>query len=580
VASATELRDYQLEAIRCARSIWRGGDRAVLWQLPTGSGKTATASGLIADVKRDNPQLRVLVLVPKIAIIRSFARDLKRFGNLDATICCAALGSTDLTGEVVIASVQTAARRETSGFHIVICDEAHRLMDEGGQYRAIVNRLPDAKVLGLTATPFRESGYIYGEDKIFPRVHFSRTLTWTTEKGYTVKAKLRGADRSHTYDTSKLSVVAGDFSARDLDVLVQDDGKTRIQIEDALGKTHDRKKIIWAAVNISHAGRIADHLREFGEQCAVITSALDGDERELSLGEFESNPGCRHLVFVTIVAEGFDYAPIDALVLLRPTKAANLYVQMVGRGLRPAPGKTDCLVLDYGEVVKNCGPLDAPFVTGTKKKAQDLEFEWRCIQCHVCGTFQFPEHGMDPVACIECGTMPQIQERKPRLKLVNDEDSVLYLGPKQTVTEWEVQLMEFSCWGSQTMRRENKMLKVQTTDPDVIFNFFWKNPEMVIRSMPQWMYVKASRQKNEKLMEDLVRAAGCSDFDVRSIERRLIIPTQRVRIRVEKNAKGRDKLLEYSIMSTSEGAGDREGVSEGTQQLGLLGDQAEERGPV
>jgi DNA repair protein RadD len=100
-----------------------------------------------------------------------------------------------------------------------------------------------------------------------------------------------------------------------------------------------------------------------------------------SFEDRSDNESARHLVFVTIVSEGYDFVPIDCVVLMRPTRSPVLYVQTVGRGLRPYKDKKDCLVLDYGSVVESCGPLNEPHIGKARRGKKSEELFKRCPNC-------------------------------------------------------------------------------------------------------------------------------------------------------------------------------------------------------
>jgi hypothetical protein len=175
---------------------------------------------------------------------------------------------------------------------------------------------------------------------------------------------------------------------------------------------------------------VQEVLNANGEIAVIVHSNMSREAQAVDLGLF-TDGSVRHLVFVMIVSEGFDHPPIDTVVLMRPTKSPVLYVQSVGRALRIFPGKTDCLVLDYGQVVKNCGPLDDPNIPekGKKKKIDPLAMKF-CPGCYSympSSTALCPDCGHDFIAA-------KLKEQKDRLAALShraDHEGELLREPEK-----------------------------------------------------------------------------------------------------------------------------------------------------
>lgn len=411
-------RQYQLECVQKIREAFRRGDMTALVKLPTAAGKSFTAGIFIDQILSVKADYRVAILVPKVKIIREFVDVLN---PTLVTIASHSYGQVDTTGQIMIATFQTLANRDLPVVDLVIADEVHRLndTDDKSQYYSVVKRFidlnPDTRVLGLTATPFRDTGYIYGPDKFFPKPVFERDLIWTTENKFTVPARLYGAPEDLSFDTAKLSVDnTGEYKTFELNEIALDMDKARSQVEDILNKTANRKKVAVACTSIKHAEIIGKLIQDRGHECVVIHSEKEDDVCDEDLGFFETDPECRYVTFVTMIAEGFNFPPIDAIALLRPTRRANLYCQIIGRGLRLSPdtGKTDCMVLDYGHVIENCGPLDNPYVNKGGKRgleAAQENHEQRVILCTECGAFNFVLKVATQADCRECGCVLPIK---------------------------------------------------------------------------------------------------------------------------------------------------------------------------
>jgi hypothetical protein len=152
--------------------------------------------------------------------------------------------------------------------------------------------------------------------------------------------------------------------------------KIKAQIEDAMPKLEGRRKVVWVCSSIDHAARVRKFIPE---ESVIIHSKSVHNEYSYEL--FEKGP-IRHLVSIMMVTEGYDFPAIDAICFMRPTKSPTLMVQVIGRGLRLSPGKSDCLVLDYGRVIENCGPISNPYLREHRQDKTKPEEELKtCPKC-------------------------------------------------------------------------------------------------------------------------------------------------------------------------------------------------------
>jgi superfamily II DNA or RNA helicase len=562
-----KARDSQLEDVAAVRAHFRAGHRFALGQAATGYGKTVMACELIRQLSSTYQEMRVCIIVPKLAIIDSFTKTLSQFMNPNIiTIAATSSHGKDLSGQIVIGSYQTLSRiNDLPFFDLVIADEAHRINEKdpkSGYYQVIRSLTPnnDTRVLALTATPFRETGYIYGQDKMFKELVFKRDLLWTTEQGITVKAKLVGGNNNTNFDISSLTIDnTGEYSQGSLAQLSQNESKARAQVDDLLNRSYDLRKIAIACTNIEHAMLIHSLLIKRGQKAQLIHSEQDWDDRMQSLGDFQTDPQVRFLVFISIVAEGFDFPPIDCIVLLRPTRRANLYVQCVGRGLRTSPGKTYCLVLDYGKVVENCGPLNAPFVSdgGRKglekvKAASDVDI----IQCLCCGAFFFPSIHAENPQCPHCGKVHERPAKKNNsLQKEAATDGLLYdldasvNKKKRAKRENKTFTLDYVNWkpcgSTDISRRQWKIIEMWSKEeprwPYKVFvpNARWKDGRQ------RWQLEEAKRVEPE--LESFMNAVS-PDFDIANINTIVVIRPKtlfRVVLSVSTDGKNVGRLISF-----------------------------------
>lgn len=351
-----KLRSYQQEAIEELFKDVVKTKRGLLC-LPTGTGKTVTIAGFIQQKTKKS----VLFLVNKIKLAEQAKREFENFLGEEIGLYQA---SNKEIRRVTVATVQSITKIENN-FDLIIMDEAHGLTD------SILEWIADKYFIGVTATPY----YIVGPDKPFQRISYQKTSKWAVDNGFMVDARLKHGRES--FDTSKLKTVNGDYIQKELGELVDDPLKILMQVRDALPLLSGRSKIVWACVSIKHCEALKECLQACGEMAQAVHSNLD----EIDMTPFESGE-FRHLCFVTMVSVGYDFPPIDAVVLMRPTRSVVLMVQTIGRGLRPYKDKKDCLVLDYGNVILNCGTIHNPIVKhkGVKKDIIEIDMKF-CPKC-------------------------------------------------------------------------------------------------------------------------------------------------------------------------------------------------------
>lgn len=386
-----ELRDYQQEAVSEIMKDLGAHKRALL-SLATGLGKTQTAFEVMR--RRGGG----LFVTNKIDLaIQSLDRWKSLFGDEGAVLCVGSKGKRDIS-RFTFATVQTASKLELGFFPVVVIDETHVDLDsDTSWYNKLIRASEGAAVLGLTATPFRTNkGYIYGKGKFYPRVSYAKDIKWGVEHGFLVEPKLKAGREQ--FDTDKVSTRMGDFDLGELGLLARDEERVKKQVADALSRTQDRKYVAWSCVNIEHANMVADILRESGQTAISYHSQTEARSQEM---ERLRNLEYRNLVFVNAVSEGFDLPALDTLIMMRPTRSPGLAIQQIGRVLRPWGDKKDAWILDYGQVIRNIGPIDNPIIRTTSarmSKREKLEVE---MTFKVCECLQYVPRAIR--ICPDCG---------------------------------------------------------------------------------------------------------------------------------------------------------------------------------
>lgn len=418
------LRDYQQTAVDTIWGALHKND-AALCVASTGSGKTECFIEIVRRALEKKPDAKFCILVQKINLAE---QTIERFKKVIGSVSVySASIDRDLSKSVIIATIQSISKVKVPGLNCVIIDECHNADLERGRYADFlkINNHSKLKLIGFTATPYTSRGYIYGSDKIFKQVDFNITLPDLISRGYLVRPIAKRVD--HQHDTSKLRIRAGEFRQEDVDKLTSNLKILNEQIQDAIPRLAERRSAVWACASIKHCEDVTESLKSIGEKAVALHSNMTKDERANAQFAFE-NGLAKHLVFVSIVSEGYDHPPIDAIVIMRPIRSPTLYVQTCGRGLRLSKDKLNCLILDYGRVVETLGPLDKPMISATGRSSKN-EAPAPMKFCPACLSYI-------PVAAMTCPDCNHEFERpKPRLESRSSGLDLLSSAPKKITVD-------------------------------------------------------------------------------------------------------------------------------------------------
>ena len=389
-SAAPQLRPYQQEAVKRVVVHFRASSDPALVVLPTGSGKSL----VIAELAR-LARGRVLVLAHVRELVEQNHAKYQAYG-LEADIFSAGLKRKEASRQVVFGSVQSVVRNLASfndaNFTLLVIDESHRVsLNEDASYRQVIDHLrqhnPQLKILGLTATPYRlGQGFIYyrhhhgmvrgSEESFFRDCVFEQPLRLMVKQGYLAAPK-RLDMAIEGYDFSALRPSAsGLFEEDALNRVVAGSRATPGIIGQIIARAVERQGVMIFAATVAHAEEIMGYLP--GAEAALITGATPSQERTALIDAFKARE-LKYLVNVAVLTTGFDAPHVDLIAILRPTESVSLYQQMVGRGLRLSPGKSDCLILDYAG---NPWDIFAPEVGEPKP---DSDSEPVQVECPACG---------------------------------------------------------------------------------------------------------------------------------------------------------------------------------------------------
>ena len=334
-----ELRPYQQQARERIHAEWENGHTRTLLVLPTGTGKTIVFASVAADQVRAGD--RVLILAHRGELLEQAADKLQRSTGLVSAVEKAESTCLDSWFRVVVGSVQTlqrTARLERfphDYFGTIIIDEAHHAITDG--YRRILDYFDKAKVLGVTATPDRGDMRNLGE--VFDSLAFEYKLTDAIKEGYLCRIMAQTIPLK--LDITDVGFTSGDYSLGQLGTAL--DPYLEQIVAEMAQRCKDRKTVVFLPL-IKTSQKFRDLLNAHGFRAAEV-NGQSADRKEV-LADFDAgkyNVLCNSM----LLTEGWDCPSVDCVVVLRPTKVRSLYSQMVGRGTRLSPGKSDLLLLDF-----------------------------------------------------------------------------------------------------------------------------------------------------------------------------------------------------------------------------------------
>ena len=334
-----ELFDYQedmkarIEKALCLH-------RSVMAQMPTGTGKTYLLTAVIDSFVRANPKAKVWIVAHRRELVSQIDETVRKFQSYSSA-------TSSLLSSVKAMSIQWLMRHydeieEEPG--MIVIDEAHHALAK--TYKEMWERFPKAKFLGLTATPCRLNGK--GFTDLFDVLVQSWGVPEFISKGRLatydfVSIKSDGVTQ-RLIDSLQKRGADGDYQNKEMDMLLNKKPSIERLYRSLEEYGKDRKGIVYA-INISHAQKITKLYQEHGVKAIAIDSKTPAAERQQDIETFKKGD-IQVLVNVDIFSEGFDCPDVEFVQLARPTLSLAKYLQMVGRGLRVAKGKKNCVIID------------------------------------------------------------------------------------------------------------------------------------------------------------------------------------------------------------------------------------------
>lgn len=408
-----ELRPYQNEAKDSIFEEWDKGVNKTLLVLPTGCGKTIVFAKVTEDCVRRGD--RVLILAHRGELLDQAADKIKTATGLG---CATEKAEETCLGSwyrITVGSVQTLMREKRLGqfpadyFSTIIIDEAHHCVSDS--YQRVLQHFPDAKVLGVTATPDRGDMRNLGE--FFESLAYEYTLPKAIKSGYL--SPIKALTLPLKIDMSGVGIQAGDFKPGDIGTALD---PYLHSIADEMSKyCKDRKTVVFLPL-VKTSQKFRDILCNKGFQAAEVNG--ESQDRAEILADFDAgkyNVLCNSM----LLTEGWDCPSVDCIVVLRPTKVRSLYSQMVGRGTRLHPGKNHLLLLDFLWMTERhelCHPADLICTDAEVSKQMTANLEVACCPMNLEEAEKTAAE--DVVAQREEALAKQLAEMKRRKKKLVD----------------------------------------------------------------------------------------------------------------------------------------------------------------
>lgn len=392
-----DLRPYQTQLANDIRGAFSSGARRPLAVSPTGSGKTVLFSYITSQVLQRGS--RVIIIAHRREILDQISGTLKRVSVPHGFIQA---GKPSSNQPAMVASIQTLGRRldETPAPDLVIIDEAHHSVSK--TYVEVFARWPDAKFIGVTATPERLDGK--GLGAMFDRMVLGPSVQWLIDNGFLARP-VYYAPR-HTPDLSGVSKVAGDFDRAEAEELIDTPRITGDAVSHYRRLCPNQRAVAFC-ISVAHAQHVADQFCAAGVPAASIDGTLDPEVRaqrvaDLTAGKILVLTSCE------LISEGFDLPAVNAAILLRPTHSLSMHLQQLGRALRPFPGKTHAIILDH---VGNClrhglAEQDRAWDLDGREKRTKKSTPVETKQCSHCFAI------FTGTACPQCGTARVAEPRE------------------------------------------------------------------------------------------------------------------------------------------------------------------------
>lgn len=428
------LREYQQRALSMLYDWMSSNDGNPCVVMPTGSGKSVVIAELCRQALQEWPETRIVMLTRSMELIQQNAEKLRTiWPGAPMGVYSASLGKKQLGEPITIGGPLSLARIASKLGHtdMLVVDESHDISHKDeGTYRKIIDTLLLAnhamRVVGFSATPYRLGhGLITDKPAIFDGLIEPVSIEELVFKGFL--STLRSRATRAKLDTSGVHKRGGEFIEAELQAAVDTAEQNDRVVRETIALAGDRRSWLFFCSGVAHAEHIRNALIANGICAACVTGETPKSERERILEAYKAGE-IRALTNANVLTTGFDAPATDLIAMLRPTMSPGLYVQMAGRGMRIADGKTDCLVLDFAGNVERHGPITAVRAP-TRSESRDGDPPSK--QCPDCNEIV----AIAARQCPACGH--QFAPPEPKPLVLRDDDIMGLDGSELTVRSWK-----------------------------------------------------------------------------------------------------------------------------------------------
>lgn len=400
------LRPYQQEGLTAIWNYFQDGGKGnpcIAW--PTGTGKSILPAIFISEVMKIYPTQKFLLVTHVSELLKQNAEVLTSvWPNCPLGFYSAGLKQKNAYQSIVFAGIQSAIKNPSIFGHrdLIFIDEAHLIStDDASMYLTFLATMklinPHVKIIGMTATPFRMGQGMITDGGLFTEIvhdlcsmeNFNKLIA----EGYL--APLVPLRTHISLDVSNVGFTKGEYIQSQLQHAVDVAEVTFESVKELVAAGKDRKAWLIFSSGIEHGEHISNMLEQFGIDGACVHSKNTSEFNDKAIRAFK-NGELRYIVNYGKLTTGFNYPAIDLIGMLRPTLSVPLWVQMLGRGTRPAEGKLNCLVLDFAKNTPRLGCINDPIIP---KKKGSGNGEIPVKLCNACGVY----HHIKAKICMSCG---------------------------------------------------------------------------------------------------------------------------------------------------------------------------------
>jgi DNA repair protein RadD len=372
---------------------------------PTGTGKTHACNSLIKTLVTKHSTRVMCVTHIREVIDQNCSSMLKYWPQAPAGIYSAGLKSRDTRSPIIYAGIQSLAGKAWmfKKVNVLMVDEAHLISpNEGTAYQKFIKELkqenPLLRVIGFTATPYRLGQGLLVDHELFDEIiiDLSETTRFNQFVSDGILSMLVPKEPDEVIDVTNLSMRGGEFLEAEAQEAADTDALNKCVVKECIKHGSNRKHWLVFASGLKHAANLERMFKAAGVSCTTVDAKDKWRKEKIEAFEREE---IRCLINVGILTTGYDLKTLDLIAVARVTQSTALWVQILGRGTRVAPGKKNCVVLDFGRNTFRLGPINAPIIPRPRKKGDGVVGEAPVKKCPECSTLNHTR----AVVCIECG---------------------------------------------------------------------------------------------------------------------------------------------------------------------------------